>query len=45
MATRLGRMVIYLDGLLPIKSHGLLITWSCRYIFNNTVSIATKMIT
>ena len=30
MATKLGRMVTYLDGLLPIKSHDPLITWSCE---------------
>ena len=28
MATRLGKMITYLDGLLPIKSLGPLITWS-----------------
>ena len=30
MATELGRMVTYLDGLLPIKTHYRLITWSWR---------------
>ena len=30
MATKLGRMITYLDGLLPIKSCGPLITWSCE---------------
>ena len=30
MATKLGRMVTYLDGLLPMKSHDPLITWSCE---------------
>ena len=30
MATNLGRMVTYLDGILPIKSHDPLITWSCK---------------
>ena len=30
MATKLGRMVICLDRLLPIESHGLLIMWSCE---------------
>ena len=30
MATKLGRMVAYLDGLHPMKSHDSLITWSCK---------------
>ena len=30
MATKIGQMVTYLDKILPIKSHELLITWSCR---------------
>ena len=30
MATKLGRMLAYLDGLLPIKSHDPLIKWSCE---------------
>ena len=29
MTTKLGRMVAHLDGLLPIKSHDSLMTWSC----------------
>ena len=29
MATKLGRMIDSLDGLLPIMSHYPLITWSC----------------
>ena len=29
MATKLGRMLTYLVGLLPIKSHDPLITWYC----------------
>ena len=28
MVTKLGRMVTYLDGILPLKSHDPLITWS-----------------
>ena len=32
MATKLGRMITYLDGLLPIKSHDPLITCSCKII-------------
>ena len=30
MATKLGRIVPYVDELLPIKSHDPLITWSCE---------------
>ena len=30
MATKLGRMVTYLDGHLPIKPHHPLMTWSCE---------------
>ena len=30
LATKLGRMVTYIDGLLPIKSHELLIKWFCE---------------
>ena len=30
MATKLGKMVSYLDGLKPIKSHDSLITWFCK---------------
>ena len=30
MATKLGRMITYLDGLLSIKSNDPLITWSCE---------------
>ena len=30
MATKLGRMIASLDGLLPIMSHGPLITWPCE---------------
>ena len=51
MITKLDRMVIYLDGLLFIKSHDPLIMWShkiyCQiknhYIFTTTVSIATRL--
>ena len=28
MATKLGRMITYIDGLIPIKSLDFLITWS-----------------
>ena len=30
MATKLGRMITSLDGLLPIMSHEPLITWPCE---------------
>ena len=30
MATKLGRMIASLDGLLPIMSHDPLITWPCE---------------
>ena len=30
MATRLGRMITFLDGLLSIKSDDPLILWSCK---------------
>ena len=29
MATKLGRMIYFLDGILPIMSHDPLITWPC----------------
>ena len=29
-ATKLGRMITYLDGLLPVKTRKPLITWSCK---------------
>ena len=30
MATKVGRVVTYHEGLPPIKSHDRLITWSCK---------------
>ena len=30
MATKFGRMVASLDGLLPIMSHDSLVTWPCE---------------
>ena len=30
MANKLDRMMIFLDGLLPVMSHDPLITWSCE---------------
>ena len=32
MATKLGRMIASLDGLLPIMSHEPLITWPCEIL-------------
>ena len=50
MATKLARMVIYLDRLLIIKSYKGLIRWSCKVtwqtktiIFLLQVSLATKL--
>ena len=42
MATKLGRMVTYYDGLLPIKSHDHM-TNSNNYIYTTTVPMATKL--
>ena len=41
MATKLGRMVIYVKGLRLIKSHVLLVTWSCE-IMGQTKTIITS---
>ena len=30
MATKLGRMINYLEGLLPVKSHNPFITWTFK---------------
>ena len=30
MATKLGRMIASLDGLLPIMSHDSFVTWPCE---------------
>ena len=30
MATKIGRIITFLDGLLPIVSHDPLITWPCE---------------
>ena len=30
MATKFGRMVTYLDDLLPLKSYDPFMTWSCK---------------
>ena len=51
MATKLGRMVIYLDRLLIIKSYKALIMWSCKvtwqtknhHISITRLSVATKL--
>ena len=39
MATKLGRMMTYLDWLLPIKSHDHMITWSCKITWQTKVII------
>ena len=41
MAPKLSRMLTYLNGLLPIKSHYFLITWYCKTTI--TVPLATKL--
>ena len=50
LATKLRRMVTYLNGLLPIRSNNCLITWSCKVtlqtkiiIFTTRVPLATKL--
>ena len=50
MFTKLGRMVIYLDGLVPITTHDCLITWSCKITWQtktiispSTVPMVTKL--
>ena len=42
LATKLDRMVTYLDGLLPIKVPDPLITWSCE-IIRQTGTIISPM--
>ena len=40
IATKLGRMIICLDGLLPVKSHDCLITWSWEITRQNKTTIS-----
>ena len=40
MATKLGRIVTYLDGLLTIESHDPLITWSCEITWKSNITIS-----
>ena len=40
MTTNFCRMVNYLYGLLPMKSHGSLITWSCKIIWQTKIIIS-----
>ena len=40
MATRLGRMVTFLDVLLPIKSHDSLIMWPCEITWQTKTTIS-----
>ena len=44
MVTKLGRMVTYIDGLLPIKPHDPLITWSCKIMWQtkNIISLLPR---
>ena len=42
MATKLGSLVTFHEGLPPIKSHDFLITWSCR-ITRHTELIITPL--
>ena len=37
MTTKLGRMLTYLKGLLTIKSHNALITWSCKVTWQTKI--------
>ena len=34
---KLDKIAIYFDGLLPIKSHDSLITWSCKIIWKTKI--------
>ena len=40
MANKLSRIVTYLDGLLPRKSHDPYITWSCKIMWETTTIIS-----
>ena len=42
MATKLGRMITYLDWPLPIKSHNPLITWPSK-ITQQTITIISAL--
>ena len=39
MATKLGRMVVYLNGIPSIKSHTTLIVWSCEIMWQTKTTI------
>ena len=39
IATKLGRMITYLDGFLPEKSHNPLIMWSCNITWQTKIII------
>ena len=43
MAIKLGRIVVYVDGVLLAKSPNILITRSCDYSFTNLVPSLTKL--
>ena len=40
IATKLGRMVVHLDGLVPIKPYDHLITWSCKITRHTKIIIS-----
>ena len=40
MATKFGRMVTYLDGLLPIRSYNSVILWSCSIVWQTETIIS-----
>ena len=40
MTTKLGKMITYLQGLLPIKSHEALIVWSCKITWQTKTTIS-----
>ena len=41
IATKISRMVTYLDGLLIIRSHGSLFTWSFKITWQTNISVTT----
>ena len=42
MAIKLGKMVIYFDGLLPIKSRDFLFTWSSEITWQTKIIISSR---
>ena len=43
MATKPKRMITYVDGFLPIKSHDPLITWSCKITWQTKIIISSLL--